>query len=77
MARARSQGAQIYDFAAYRVARQLLERHGSAAVGIVAGKVEATQVEGQAEDHKLWLHILDAVWTMSRRQPFSDAGRAA
>ena len=69
--------AVIYDFAAYRAARLLLQQHGGQAVSVVARRVEAMQAQGDDDSHAAWLGILDAVWEMSRKHAHSKAGAAA
>ncbi|MSO76024.1 MAG: hypothetical protein EXQ87_03805 [Alphaproteobacteria bacterium] len=77
MRRAKKTGVVVYDFAAYRTARLLLEQHGKQAVSVVASRVEAMQTQGDDASHVAWLGILDAVWEMSRKQAVSRAGAAA
>jgi hypothetical protein len=48
----------------HTVARQMLERHGFAAIAEAAEQAQASEGRGDAEDAKEWRHIADAMKIM-------------
>ncbi|MBR0715963.1 hypothetical protein [Bradyrhizobium liaoningense] len=45
----------------HTIARQMLERHGYAAIAKAAEQAQACEGRGEAEDAKEWRHIEDAM----------------
>ena len=45
----------------HTVARQMLEKHGFAAIAKVAEQAQACESRGEAEDANEWRHIADAM----------------
>lgn len=48
----------------YTIARQMLEKHGPAAIATAAQKAQACENDGAAEEAREWRHIEEAMKMM-------------
>jgi len=48
----------------HTIARQMLERHGAAAIAEAAQKAQASESRGDKDDAREWRHIEDAMKAM-------------
>jgi len=54
----------ISELQIHTIARQMLERHGFAAIAKAAEQAQACEGRGEADEAKAWRHLADAMKTI-------------